>query len=156
MMGEILLNNLFQLIKYDRIQLIIILFLGQITSASVFFVNDNSLKGDIYTSSIGTDFNDGKSADSPKLSLLSAYNIAQENDIIYVDTGTYIDIDVNGNLKFENKKNVKIIIAGFNDELYSKTALPTNEKINPAIFYVKDDKPIDRDNYSIELQNNKK
>ena len=82
-----------------------------------------------------------------------AYKIAKENDTIIVDIGNYNEISIKGEFTFENTKNIKFIVAGFSDEIYSKTPLPTNEKVSPTIFYIKNDKPIDRDTYLRNLQN---
>ncbi|MCF6130521.1 hypothetical protein L1S35_12620 [Flavobacterium sp. AS60] len=122
-------------------------------NATTFYVNDNSIKGDIYTTAIGNDSNDGISPDNPKLTILSAYKIAKEGDTIIVDIGNYNEISLKGELSFENTKKIKFLIAGFSDEIYSKTSLPINEKVSPAIFYIKDDKPIDREAYLRNLQN---
>ena len=57
----------------------------------VFYVNDSSTTGDVYTSSIGASNNTGLAASSPLPSLetlLDRYEMAP-GDIIYVDTGVY-------------------------------------------------------------------
>ena len=130
----------------------IVLFCPQI-NATTFYVNDNSTKGDIYTTTVGNDLNEGISPDNPKLTILSAYKIAKEGDTIIVDIGNYSEISIKGKLLFENTKKIKFLIAGFSDEIYSKTPLPTNEKVSPTVFYIKNDKPIDRDTYLRNLQN---
>ena len=122
--------------------------------ATTFYVNDNSIKGDLYTSAIGNDTNDGITIATPKLTIESVYFIAKEGDTIIVDTGKYNDINSKGELLFENIKKIKFIIAGISDNIFSKTPLPNNEKVSPAIFYIKDDKPIDREAYLRNLQNN--
>jgi len=56
-----------------------------------YFLNDQSLVGDVYTTEEGDDENLGLSAASPKTSLgnlLSTYDL-QAGDTIFVDTGTY-------------------------------------------------------------------
>lgn len=136
----------------DFLLCLIILFCPKI-NATTFYVNDNSTKGDIYTTAIGNDLNNGNSPDKPKLTILSAYTIAKEDDIIIVDIGNYNEISTKGELLFKNIKKIKFFIAGFSDEIYSKMPLPINEKVSPTVFYIKDDKPIDRDTYLRNLQN---
>ncbi|MDN3677704.1 hypothetical protein QWY90_10285 [Flavobacterium paronense] len=121
--------------------------------ATTFYINDNSTKGDLYTFVIGNDKNNGTSTTTPKLNIQSAYYLAKEGDTIIIDTGNYNDINSSGELLFENTKKIKFIIAGFSDIIYSKNNFPTNEKVSPAIFYIKNDKPIDRDAYLRNLQN---
>ncbi len=56
-----------------------------------FFVNDDSLIGDVYTKAVGLPANRGVSSNSPKSSIqgvLDVYDL-EGGDIIYVDTGTY-------------------------------------------------------------------
>ena len=58
-----------------------------------FYINDNTLVDDTYTSSAGTPFNTGVSSNSP-LSLLSIlldiYDL-EPGDVVYIDSGTYSD-----------------------------------------------------------------
>lgn len=129
-----------------------VLFCSKI-NATTFYVNDMSTKGDIYTTAIGNDSNDGTSPDKPKLTILSAYTIAKENDTIIVDIGNYNELSIKGELLFENTKKVKFFIVGFSDEIHTKIPLPINEKVSPTIFYIKNDKPIDREAYLRNLQN---
>jgi Ca2+-binding RTX toxin-like protein len=61
---------------------------GQITK---YYVNDSSTTGDVYTTAVGNDTNNGLTAATPKATLqalLSAYSIAA-GATIYVDTGVY-------------------------------------------------------------------
>ena len=56
-----------------------------------YYINDNSLAGDLYTTAVGNDANSGKSPDQPLGSLaalLRAYPIGP-GDTIYVDAGNY-------------------------------------------------------------------
>ncbi|MCW5626307.1 MAG: right-handed parallel beta-helix repeat-containing protein, partial [Burkholderiales bacterium] len=60
-------------------------------AGTAYFVNDNSTAGDEYTTAVGNNANDGKTAATPMASLaalLRAYDL-DANDIIYVDTGVY-------------------------------------------------------------------
>lgn len=57
----------------------------------VYYVNDESQSGDVYTSARGSSTNTGATADSPKRwisEILAAYNL-EPGDVIYVDTGLY-------------------------------------------------------------------
>jgi len=64
----------------------------QIANAgTAYYVNDDSLVGDEYTSAAGNNRNTGKSPDAPMASLLAllvAYDL-DPDDTIYVDTGSY-------------------------------------------------------------------
>ncbi len=146
---------LFNFIKERRCSILlccVVLFCPKI-NATTFYVNDNSKKGDIYTTAIGNDSNDGTSPDKPKLTILSAYTIAKEDDTIIVDIGNYNEISIKGELSFQNTKKIKFLIASLSDEVFSKIPLPINEKVSPTDFYIKNDKPIDREAYLRNLQN---
>ena len=61
------------------------------TTTTIFYVNDGFTDGDEYTTAIGNDDNDGRSANKPKASLqalLNAYDF-KPGDIILIDTGLY-------------------------------------------------------------------
>jgi len=57
----------------------------------VYFINNNSTVGDIYTTAQGSDSNLGTSPGAPKFSLKSVFDThtVQAGDIVYADTGTY-------------------------------------------------------------------
>lgn len=63
-------------------------------SQTKYYVNNNSLIGDIYCSAIGNDItNDGKSPDKPKetiANLLSSH-VLTGGDTIFIDAGTYVN-----------------------------------------------------------------
>jgi parallel beta-helix repeat protein len=67
-------------------------FLFSVTQPiSFYYVNDNSLTGDEYTTAIGSDSNDGLTPATPKASIkavVEAYDL-EPGDVVYVDTGTY-------------------------------------------------------------------
>jgi len=121
--------------------------------ATNYYVNDISTLGDIYTSAIGNDINDGKSPSTPKLTLLAAYKIASTGDVIYVDTGNYLQNDAFNSAIASNSKKVQIIRASIDTPVYKKNPLPTNQKVSPAIFYVSNDKPVEREVYMQQRQN---
>lgn len=120
------------------------------------YVNDTSLKGDLYTRAIGNDNNDGLTPDTPKLSITAVYRSAKEGDVIYVDYGKYKELNASGELLFENKKNIHFIIAVTAGEVFSKSPFPANEKIAPEIFYIKNDQPVSRETYLKQLPSNSK
>lgn len=57
----------------------------------IYYVNDNSTTGDVFTTAVGNDANSGKSPNAPMANLgtlLSLYHL-QPGDTVYVDSGTY-------------------------------------------------------------------
>lgn len=89
-----------------RIFKLLILLLGILpttTWSAKYYVNDASLTGDIYTSSIGSNLNTGLDPSSPKSSLTqiwtnygpSGTNVLGLGDTILVDAGTYYQTDRN-------------------------------------------------------------
>ncbi|WP_284653331.1 hypothetical protein [Flavobacterium terrisoli] len=132
------------------ISVLFVLF-SQLFYAKDIYVNDFSTKGDLYTSTIGNDSNNGLSSDAPKLTLLAAYEIALKGDTIYVDNGIYNWDDFlfqSGN----NSKNIQIVRADTPKEIFEKTALPKDQKVSPEIFYIINDKPVSREEYMRQLQ----
>lgn len=139
--------------KYHSLVLLFFIFSIQQSVAATYYVNDNSTKGDIYTTSVGNDSNDGTSA-NPKLSLSATYEKANEGDTIIIDTGSYPDLSADGKLLFAVTKNVTFIIAGITDAVFSKNPLPLNTKVNPTEIYIDKDKPVNRETYLQNLRNN--
>jgi len=133
----------------------LLLFIFQSVTATTFYINDNNTQGDLYTSSIGNDKNDGTSAAKPKASIFETYQKAFDGDTIIIDTGSYKDLSSDGKLLFDINKKITFIIAGFTDKVFSKTPLPTNIKVNPAEIYIDKDQPIDREAYLQKLRNRK-
>lgn len=133
--------------QYKYLLLCIIIFFNQKIVAINYYVNDTSLKGDLYTKAIGSDANDGLSPDFPKLTLSAVYQKAKEGDVIYIDTGNYLEINTKGELLIENKKKIHFIIAGKSEEVFTKSPFPDNEKVAPDVFYIRNDKPISREAY---------
>lgn len=70
------------------------------------YVNDNSLAGDVFTSAPGNDANAGTAA-APFATIQYAVNAAAANDIIYLDAGTYTE-------QVTTTKGISIIGAGQN------------------------------------------
>lgn len=139
--------------KYHYLLLSLALFFIQKSVATTFYINDNTTKGDIYTSAIGNDANDGTSSESPKLTLKAAYDKAKDGDTIFVDTGIYADLSSKGELLFTTTKKIKLVIAGISDTVFSKTPLPGNTKVSPTDIYIENDKPVDRATYLKKIQN---
>ncbi len=125
------------------------------TEATTFYVNDDDRKGDIYTTAVGNDINNGTSSASPRLSIWATYEKALDGDTIIIDTGSYKDLTSKGELLFAVTKKITFVICGASDTIFSKTPLPANAKLNPSEIYLNKDKPIERETYLQELQNRK-
>ncbi|MGC4042082.1 MAG: hypothetical protein QM710_15165 [Flavobacterium sp.] len=132
--------------KYLYMVLLCALFSFQKAAATTYYINDNDLKGDIYTTALGNDSNEG-TASSPKLTIHATYEKAQDGDTIIIDTGSYPDLSAKGELLFPVTKKITFIIAGVTDTVFLKTPLPTNIKVNPAEIYIDKDQPIEREAY---------
>ena len=66
-----------------------IMILISLTGLSTnYYVNDNSMAGDVYCTAVGASGNTGTTS-SPFLKLSSAISVASSGDFIYVDAGTY-------------------------------------------------------------------
>ena len=128
----------------------------QKTAAVNYYVNDSSLIGDLYTKAMGNDTNDGLSPNFPKRTLLAAYANAKEGDVIYVDTGNYDEITVDGTILLQNEKKIQFIVAPKSDGIHTKAPFPDNQKVSPEIFYIQNDKPVSQETYLKRLQSNSK
>ncbi len=69
-------------------------FISASSWANNWYVNDNSLTGDVFTTAIGSDANAGTPA-APFATIQFAINAAATGDTIYVDAGTYASADIN-------------------------------------------------------------
>lgn len=136
---------------YYYLLLWLMLFTAQKIAATTYYINDGATKGDIYTTSVGNDSNDGTSA-SPKLCIQSTCEIAKDGDTIIIDTGSYKELSTKGELLFSVTKKIKFIIAGITDTIFLKIPLPVNIKVNPTEIYLDKDKPVDRETYLQRLQ----
>ena len=72
-----------------------------------FYVNDNSLTGDVFTTAIGNDANSGIPS-APLLTVSAALIKAQAGDSIFVDAGTYVTPNLNIN------KSITILGTNYN------------------------------------------
>jgi hypothetical protein len=144
-MFELIANNQSTNPLYKALMIGIFLFFNQTTSATTYYINDNSIVDDIYTKAIGNDSNDGLTPSTPKLSIDNVYKIAKEGDIVYVDSGVYPKTQLVA--LQDNKRKIHFIIAPSIGELLDKRNLPSTNKTNPAEFYIENDKPVDRTVY---------
>lgn len=84
------------------------LFFSNVFGVTI-YVNDADLTGDTQCTAIGAIGNDGLSLGTPKLSLSAALSIANNGDIIFVETGTYSGVN---NRSLAINKQVQILGAG--------------------------------------------
>ena len=140
-------------IKNKYLILLLVLFSIQKSAATTYYVNDNVIKGDIYTTSVGNDTNDGTSPSSPKLTIKAIYESAKDGDTIIVDTGIYNDLSADGRILFPVTKVITFTIAGITNPVFSKIPIRKKEKGPAAVFYVDKDKPVDRKTYLQHKQN---
>ena len=87
-----------------------------ISLAANYYVNDNSVAGDIYCSAVGNDANAG-TAIAPFGSLKHTLTVISAGDFIYLDAGSYSGITTEFGLSI-NQDNVTIIGAGTNNTLF--------------------------------------
>ena len=103
---------MFQLIRITPLLLLFIHFHGQATN---YYVNDNALTGDVFTTAVGNNANSGTSPNTPKATLsnvLSTYSASlTSGDVIYVDAGMYLTSDANISLP-ASLNGISIIGAG--------------------------------------------
>ena len=125
----------------------------QKSAATTFYVNDNDKKGDVYTTAIGNDTNEGTSAANPKLTIQSAYQKAQDGDTIIIDSGTYNDLTPKGEFAFSVTKKITWIIAGIPGSTFSKAPLTKKTDSVAKEFFVEKDEPIERDAYLQKIKN---
>jgi len=62
-----------------------------VAAATSYYVNDNSIAGDVYCSAIGDNANSGTSPSAPKLTIqaiINGYTLGT-GDVVYIDTGAY-------------------------------------------------------------------
>jgi hypothetical protein len=102
------------LLKLVRI-LIPLLLTSYYSGATNYYVNDSDLTGDVYTTSIGNNSNNGISPNTPKASLsnvIATYGGSfSSGDIIYIDAGMYFLTDANLALT-SSMNGISIIGAG--------------------------------------------
>ena len=90
-------------IGFRMMSVVVFLALGAGAAATTYYVNDDSVVGDVYCSQRGNDANDGRAPSTPKLTLnnlLDAYALVP-GDVVLIDTGIYtndvvIGTNVNG------------------------------------------------------------
>jgi len=74
--------------------------------ATGYYVNDGSLIGDVWCNAIGNDISGTGSITKPFSTLKKALTLVGSGDIIYIDAGTYVDVN------YTFKSNLTIIGAG--------------------------------------------
>ena len=68
---------------------------GAVATGAVYYVNDDSSVGDVYTTATGNDLNSGTAPNAPKRTLASVLtNAMSPGDIVYIDTGTYDPVTI--------------------------------------------------------------
>ena len=85
--------------------------------------------------------------------IVQAGDVLSVGDVIYVDNGNYQQNKATELIITTNSKKIQIIRAGIDTPVFEKNTLPPNQKVSPAIFYVDNDKPIEREVYLQQLQN---
>ena len=96
-----------------------------------FYVNDGSISGDVYTTSIGLSTNLGLTSNAPMLSLsllVDTYDF-EGGDIIYVDTGTYDNyapINITFSDSAVSTNDPPVVFQGSTNSLYGGTVLDMN------------------------------
>jgi len=95
---------------------------GSCVGRQTFYVNDNSLTGDVFTTAVGNNANNGSSS-APLATITAALAKAQAYDIIIVDAGNYTE-QVNIN------KNIVIVGAGMGKTILNGPAGPVTPMPN--------------------------
>jgi|GEM_PF-799510 len=124
----------FSKMKNVFILLIVCLFGSLKSRATNYYVNDNSLTGDIYCTAVGNTANSGLSASQPKRNLRDIWTLTggvfNSSDIIYVDAGTFARAGSNAitnESKFDiNSAGLSIIGAGMTKTIFDNDFYGTN------------------------------
>ncbi len=102
-----------------------------------YYVNDNSITGDIYTMAIGSSSNNGKSKLSPKASvndIITSYNLGP-CDTIFVDSGSYIEeINFAGLDNGSSQGYITLIGAGIDKSVYTAPLSKNNILLNASRY----------------------
>lgn len=98
----------FEFLTLSKLIVFFVMFSSSIFNCFSFtyFVNDASISGDVFCTGAGSNLNNGQSAAFPKASLSSIWttygpsgtNVITSGDIIYVDKGTYNDVNLSLNV----------------------------------------------------------
>lgn len=99
------MNKTFLSIRFKLLLFGTLSFFTNVFSATI-YVNDSSTAGDVYCTAVGNNTNNGLTPATPKLTLTAALAVANNGDIIYIDTGT------SGEDSISITKSVQIIGAG--------------------------------------------
>ena len=113
------MNKKLQFNNFRFSSLIFVLFLllsFNCVSAGNIYVNDALTVDDVYTTAAGSAGNNGLTPATPKATLAQALAIAVNGDIIYVDYGSYNDVNLTIN------REVQIIGAGEEMTVFKRTS----------------------------------
>lgn len=99
------MNKTFLSIRFKLLLFGTLFFFTNVFSATI-YVNDGFTTGDVYCTAVGNNANNGLTPATPKLTLTAALAIANNGDVIYIDTGT------SGEDSISITKSVHIIGAG--------------------------------------------
>jgi gliding motility-associated-like protein len=100
---------------FNKVKLFLLFLLPLHVSAADWYVNNNSTSGDIYTSAVGNNGNNGTAA-APFLTLNFALTQANAGDRIFVDVGTYTGA---GNISINFNKAITVIGAGTSNTIFT-------------------------------------
>lgn len=103
-----------------------------LTPSTEYFINDASTSFDVYTTAVGNDANDGRSAAAPMASLsalLAAYDFGL-GDTIYVDTGTYA---LTGNIVIDSDDAGVTIIGAAGSESATSDSVSILDRGNSGV-----------------------
>ncbi len=118
--------------SYTKIVFFLVAVLFSFSSnAKNWYVNDNSVSGDIYCSVIGKSTNTGLVPSSPLLTLSSVLSLVSNGDVIYIDNGSYSDY------LLTISKSVTIIGAGISNTIFSTNKARYFASLNVSNIVIK-------------------
>ncbi len=123
--------------RYLLLPVLFLLFSSEVKSQITYYVNDNSLTGDSYTSNVGNDANPGTAA-APFATISHAISVAVNGDIIYVDAGTFTgQLEINKQLSLLGH-GIGITYINSPDVLALSYTIPPKATVHRPIVYVHD------------------
>ena len=110
----------------------------------IFYVNDDSTIGDIYTTAPGNNTNHGLSPDKPKRTLITglsspsndlfnAYDL-EPGAIVYIDTGIYYYVRIGGEDSGDSTGHVTLQGAGINNTIFTQIINLNRVVADPASY----------------------
>lgn len=109
------MNKTILSIKFKLMLFGVLFFFTNVFSANI-YVNDSATTGDVYCTAVGNNANNGFTPSTPKLTLTAALAIANNGDIVYIDTGT------SGEDSISITKSVQIIGAGEDKTIFDNAS----------------------------------